>query len=244
MEMEPTHPELSPREQQLIELAAEGLTDTAIAHRLGISEPTVKSYWGRVRIKLGPRNRTELVAHALKEESEQQVAELNGEIERLQSALTDSRETSIEIHQALLEAAPDAVLTVSEHGEIVWLNPEAERMFGYRFDELAGKPVSILVPEALRVRHVVHIRQYLAHPVRKRMGEHLATMAVRKDGEKFPISASLSTLEIPSGRLVICFVRRVAPDNALKEYAVRHCGCVSLRKRTHLRPHKMETQSQ
>ncbi len=81
------HPNLSKREQQLIALASEGLTDTAIAHRLGISEPTVKSYWQRVRGKLGPYNRTQLVANALKEESALAVGELNGEIARLRNAL-------------------------------------------------------------------------------------------------------------------------------------------------------------
>ena len=60
--------ELSPREQQLITMAGEGLTDTAIANRLGISEATVNTYWGRIRVKLGPHNRTELVAIALRDE--------------------------------------------------------------------------------------------------------------------------------------------------------------------------------
>src|SRR5262245_36101632 len=46
--------ELSERERQLIELAAEGHTDASIANELGISEATVSTYWGRVRIKIGP----------------------------------------------------------------------------------------------------------------------------------------------------------------------------------------------
>ena len=54
MERSSNIPQLSPRELQLIEYATQGLTDTAIALKLGISEATVGTYWGRVRIKIGP----------------------------------------------------------------------------------------------------------------------------------------------------------------------------------------------
>lgn len=217
----PPHPELSEREQQLIELAAEGLTDTAIAHRLGISEPTVKSYWGRVRIKLGPRNRTELVAHALREESEQIVTELNSEIERLKSALFEAGSDPLDLHRSMLEAAPDAVFAVGDDGRIVWLNVEAERMFGYRFDELVGRSVDTLVPERFHAQHGSHMRQYHEDPVRKRMGEHLATVAVRRDGEEFAIAATLAAVDTPAGKLVTCFVREVAERQAIAAFVQR-----------------------
>lgn len=218
---QPSHPELSAREQQLIELAAEGMTDTAIAHRLGISEPTVKSYWGRVRMKLGPRNRTELVARALREESEQAVAELNSEIERLKSTLFEAGSDPLDLHRSMLESAPDAVFAVGDDGRIVWLNVEAERMFGYRFDELVGRSVDTLVPERFHERHQVHMRQYHEAPERKQMGEHLSTVAVRRSGEEFAIAATLSAVDTPAGRLVTCFVREVAERQAVAAFVQR-----------------------
>ena len=216
------HPELSDREQQLITLAAKGLTDTAIAQRLGISEPTVKSYWQRVRSKLGPYNRTELVANALIEESERTVAELNGEIVKLRGALSQTNGSIVDLQREMLENAPDAVFAVDQDSCFVWLNLEAERMFGYRYDELVGKPVSLLVPVELQERHRAHMRQYISNPERKRMGEHLATVAVRKDGEEFSIAASLAPIETPNGRIVTCFVREVSEDRAVATYVERH----------------------
>lgn len=216
------HPELSKREQQLITLASEGLTDVAIANRLGISEPTVKSYWQRVRGKLGPYNRTELVAHALKEEGAVAVAELNGEIQRLRHALDGADKDVLDLQREMLENAPDAVFAVDQEACFVWMNLEAERMFGYRFDELVGKPVSILVPSKHQERHKTHMRQYYDNPERKQMGEHLATVALRKDGEEIPIAASLASIETPNGRIVTCFVRQVLEANALASYAKRH----------------------
>lgn len=119
METMNSHPELSPRERQLIELAAKGMTDTAIAHSLGISEPTVKSYWGRVRGKFGARKRTELVAHALREGREQVVAELTSEIKRLKAALFASDSTVQHLHRLRLESDADAVFAVDEHGRVL-----------------------------------------------------------------------------------------------------------------------------
>ncbi len=204
------HPHLSKREQQLMTLAAEGLTDTAIALRLGISEPTVKSYWARVRSKLGPLNRTELVANSLKEEAERAIAELNGEIVRLRSALEKTDGEALELQREMLACAPDAVLAVDQEGCIVWLNPEAERMFGYRFDEIVGMPISTLVPAGHRPNHKAHMSEYFANPERKQMGEHLATVAIGKDGREFAIAASLAFFETPKGTVVTCFVRSVA----------------------------------
>ncbi len=215
-------PDLSEREQQLITLAAEGLTDTAIAHRLGISEPTVKSYWGRVRIKLGPYNRTELVAHAIREEGERAVAELNGEIANLRNELGKKHSEPLDLQGEMLENAPDAVFAVDQDGRFVWMNLEAERMFGYRQDELIGEPVTTLVPAELRDRHKMHVRQYFVAPERKRMGEHLATLALHKNGKEFSIAASLASIETPNGRIVITFVRDVSEADAVRLYAERH----------------------
>lgn len=221
-EVRESHPDLSEREQQLITLAAQGLTDAAIAKRLGISVPTVKSYWQRVRSKLGPYNRTELVAHALQEESERAVAKLNGEIAMLRDALEDTERSPMDLQREMLESAPDAVFAVDQDGNFLWLNLEAERMFGYRFDELVGQPVGILVPQEIQKRHRLHMQQYLDNPERRRMGEHLATMAVRKSGEEFAIAASLAPLDTPNGRIVTCFVREVSEQEAVEGYVKRH----------------------
>lgn len=221
MEGSKQHPNLSEREQQLITLASQGMTDTAIAHRLGISEPTVKSYWQRVRSKLGPYNRTELVAHALKEESEAVIEQLNGEVERLREA-AKNRGGTLDLQREILESAPDAVFAVDSDGCFAWLNKEAERMFGYRFDELVGEPVSTLVPAKMRVAHVSHVAAYCDRPERRRMGEHLATAALHRDGTEFFIAASLAPIDTEEGFIVACFVRRVTEEESIKSLLDRY----------------------
>jgi PAS domain S-box-containing protein len=45
-----------------------------------------------------------------------------------------------------LEAAPDAMVVVNQGGEIVLLNVQAEKQFGYRRDELLGQKVTNIIP--------------------------------------------------------------------------------------------------
>src|SRR5690348_5144271 len=84
---------LSPRELQLLSFAAQGLTDNAISHKLGISLATVGTYWGRIRIKLGPLNRTELVANWLKEQPAVTVDQLKSDNEDLLTRIDEHSKT-------------------------------------------------------------------------------------------------------------------------------------------------------
>ena len=52
--------------------------------------------------------------------------------------------------RGLLEAAPDAMVCADSGGRIVLVNAQAERLFGYPREELAGQPVEILVPDAIK----------------------------------------------------------------------------------------------
>ncbi len=55
-------------------------------------------------------------------------------------------------YRGLLEAAPDAMVVVNQGGEIVLVNVQAEKQFGYRRDELVGQKVKIIIPEGFAER--------------------------------------------------------------------------------------------
>lgn len=204
---------LSPREHQLLILAAQGYTDQGIAHKLGISLATVGTYWGRIRIKMGPLNRTELVAHFLKEEAAHEVDALRSENQRLLTELDEHARTesmlkaSLEMFRGLVETAPDAILLVNREGKIELANEQAEEMFGYAKNELLGLSIEDLVPHRYRMLHVENRESYNENPSKRRMGEHLATFALRKDSTEFPMATALSATVTPNGLLVTCIVR-------------------------------------
>lgn len=203
---------LSPREEQLIRFAAEGLTDTAIAFRLGISEATVGTYWGRVRIKIGPYNRTELVSIFLRQEQETKLDAIREEnaqvVAALQSAVSEAA-VQDSLYRDLIDNAPDAMLLVLSDGVISTANQAAHELFGYDGGEMNGLSLITLVPERFREVHQDHRAQYVADPRRRTMGEHLDTPAVRKDNTEMTVQASLSAVNTPTGLLVICAVRPV-----------------------------------
>ena len=206
---------LSPREQELLTLAAQGLTDQGIAHRLGISVATVGTYWGRVRVKLGPYNRTELVSLNLKHQAQGLINQLREENRRLVGELQERAhtaemlETSLELFQGLVETAPDAILLVDHHGIIQLANQQAEILFGYEIRELRGMSVESLVPHRYRDKHPVNRQEYADAPVRRPMGEHLATYAVRKDGTEFRMATALSASRSTKGMLITCIIREL-----------------------------------
>ncbi|MBS1714580.1 MAG: PAS domain S-box protein [Armatimonadetes bacterium] len=193
-------PALSVRERQLLKCAAAGLTDSAIAVRLGISEATVKTYWRRIRAKLGRNSRTELVATVLKQE----IAHTNGDRSRF-APLAGSQEDRF--YRLLLEQAPDAIMVVRSDGIIQMVNESAADLFGWEVDDLTGRPVSDLVPNAFRSAHDSHFNSYMESPSRRAMGDHIATIGLHRSGIEMPIAANLSAIGDGDDVSVVCIVR-------------------------------------
>jgi two-component system, cell cycle sensor histidine kinase and response regulator CckA len=109
--------------------------------------------------------------------------------------------------RGLLEAAPDAMVCVDSGGRIVLVNAQAERLFGYPRDELAGQLVEILVPDVVKAAHSRLRTGYAADPQPRQLGAGLALSGRRRDGTTFPAEISLSALETGQGILVSAAIR-------------------------------------
>ena len=121
-------------------------------------------------------------------------------------------------YRGLLEAAPDAMVVVKPGGEIVLLNVQAEKQFGYRRDELVGKKVKSIIPEGFAERLIADGTRTAAEALAQQMGTGLELTGRRKDGSEFPLEIMLSPLESAEGILVTAAIR----DISVRKAAERH----------------------
>ncbi len=116
----------------------------------------------------------------------------------------------------LVDAAPDGVIVSDQHGRIVLVNAEAERMFGYARDELVGQSIDVLVPDGVRARHGQHVASYTGAPRLRPMGIGMELAGRRKDGSEVPVEISLSPIRTARGLLVTAGIRDVSERRKLE----------------------------
>ncbi len=125
----------------------------------------------------------------------------------------ESLRVSEQRFRTVLEAAPDGVVIVDEHGRILLVNEQTEKLFDYRRDQLLGKGLEMLIPERHREAHQNHRAAFFEIPFTGVMGGHGEFPGRRSDGTEFPLEATLAKLDLDDGRLVIAFVRDLTERN-------------------------------
>lgn len=118
-------------------------------------------------------------------------------------------QTSAARWQALLTAAVDGIVSIDERGLIQTFNPAAERMFGYRADEVIGRNVSILMPSPYREEHDGYIARYLATGEPHIIGIGREIVAQRRDGSVFPVELSVAEARVDGQRLFVGIIRDI-----------------------------------
>ena len=113
-------------------------------------------------------------------------------------------------YRGLLEAAPDAMVVVNPVGEIVLLNLQAEKQFGYQRDELICQPVTNIIPKGFAERLIADDLLSAADATAQQMGAGIELVGLRKDGTEFPIEIMLSPLESTEGMLVTAAIRNIS----------------------------------
>ena len=114
------------------------------------------------------------------------------EMEKLIITLAES-ESRI---SAVMNNVVEGIITIDHQGTIESFNPAAERIFGYKADEVKGKNVSLLMPEPDKSQHDKYMENYLKTGVGKIIGSGRAVIAQRKDGSTFHMDLAVGKMMI------------------------------------------------
>jgi PAS domain S-box-containing protein len=127
-------------------------------------------------------------------------------------------------YRGLLEAAPDAMVVVNKNGEIVLLNLQAEKQFGYYRDELVGQKVKNIIPEGFAERLTADSFRSEGDALAQEIGTGIELTGLRKNGTEFPIEIMLSPLQSAEGVLVTAAIRDISIRKRSEERLLQLLG--------------------
>ena len=116
----------------------------------------------------------------------------------------------------IFKMAPEGILAADEAGCITMFSDGAEAMFGYQAGEIIGRSMDCLMPERYRAAHYKHVRAFTAAPsASRKMGSGVEIVGLHKNGEEFPMEASLSKINMPDGITVTAILRDLTHAKAM-----------------------------
>lgn len=113
-----------------------------------------------------------------------------------QKIVQDKLFESQERFNSIINTAVDAIITISDKGEIETINPSASKLFGYSPEELIGKKVNVLMPEPDRTQHDQYMENYHQTRKPKIIGIGREVTGMKKDGTKFPLTLGVSEVKL------------------------------------------------
>ncbi len=149
------------------------------------------------------------------------------------SEITERREAEERLRH-VVEMSPTALLMVNEEGLITLVNRQAEVVFGFTREEMAGMHVDALVPSRYRDRHRDERAAYVAHATASAMGAGRELFARRKDGSEVPVEIALSPIHGDAGLSVLVSImdiserKRADRESALQRDELAHLSRVVL----------------
>ncbi len=133
---------------------------------------------------------------------------LHAERHRGAEAIADVRAREAHL-QSILDTVPEAMIVIDEHGIVQSFSAAAERLFGYRADEMIGKNVSALMPQPYRGAHDHYLARYLNTGERRIIGIGRVVVGERRDGSTFPMELAVGEMHSGGRRFFTGFIRDV-----------------------------------
>ena len=130
---------------------------------------------------------------------------------------------------AIIHSAISGVITVDEQQNIILFNPAAEQMFGYTEAEAIGRPMDQFIPPRYRAAHQHHIRKFgKAEIAGRKMGQREGIFGLRRNGDEFPVEASISHVEFGGKKMFTVILRDVTEEKKAEEELKQQASLLDL----------------
>ncbi len=115
----------------------------------------------------------------------------------------------------IVQISEDAIISVDDAQHITLFNLGAEKIFGYKAEEIVGTPINVLIPERYHRAHSAQVGAFQKSPDALRpMNARETIYGRRKDGSEFPAEASISKFEARGQRILTVRLRDVSAQKA------------------------------
>jgi len=133
----------------------------------------------------------------------------------------------------LVESAMDAIVSTDGDRNLLLFNAAAERMFGWKREDVLGRPLEMLLPHRYRDGHRAHVATFAASgATTRRMGALAVVAGLRADGSEFPLEASISQIDTPGGKVFTAVIRDVSEKlRAAEELTTLRAEASAMRER-------------
>ncbi len=122
----------------------------------------------------------------------------------------------------VLESAMDAIITVDAQHRILMYNRAAEKIFGWSRQEMLLQSVERLMPLRLRAGHDCQLDDGNTGRMPQAMGVRQLIRGLRRNGEEFPLAASISVLDTPEGQLSTLVLRDISEMQGFQRGQAEH----------------------
>jgi len=123
---------------------------------------------------------------------------------------------------SITQLANDAIIAADENGIITFWNNGAQKSFGYKTEEVLGKPISILMPNRYKAVHEKHFLRVKATGQTRLNGETIEVSGLRKNGKEFPLDISVTTWVSKDKRLFSAVIRDISERKQTEQELQKH----------------------
>ncbi|MDB5809900.1 MAG: sensory transduction histidine kinase [Betaproteobacteria bacterium] len=162
---------------------------------------------------IGERSRAMAQLREERDELETRVRSRTLELEHINRVLNRDiveREKAELRFKRLLESAPDAMVIIDKDGNVVLVNSQVEKLFGYPRHELVSRPAEMLLSRRYRAADNENGARYFRETQARPMGSGLELHGLHRKGDEFPIEISVSPLATEEGTLVVIAIRDIS----------------------------------